>query len=321
MSIIIGIGIFITIVLLIEGGYFAFQTIHNPKLRRVRKRLRTVSSGGYGTEAIDIVRIRDLSDVPWLNQILLRIPRLQKIDRVLEQGNVRFSLGSFVVFAILLAFAGFIGGLLLTANYLIAILAAAFSGALLFFYIYRKKRKRMRKFQEQLPNALELMARALRAGHAFSSGLKMVADEFADPMGAEFEKVLDEINYGIAVPEAMKNISNRVDCTDLKYFVISVIIQRETGGNLSEILENISHIIRERFKFEGRVRVLASEGKFSALVLIALPFVIGFAVFIFNQEYIKPLATDPIGRIMIAGAIIMMCVGVFVIKNIIKIKV
>ena len=179
----------------------------------------------------------------------------------------------------------------------------------------------MRKFQEQLPNALELMARALRAGHAFSSGLKMVADEFADPMGAEFEKVLDEINYGIAVPEAMKNISNRVDCTDLKYFVISVIIQRETVGNLSEILENISHIIRERFKFEGRVRVLASEGKFSALVLIALPFVIGFAVFIFNQEYIKPLATDPIGRIMIAGAIIMMCVGVFVIKNIIKIKV
>lgn len=321
MTIFIGIGIFISIVLLIEGGYFAFQAIRNPKLKKIRKRLRTLSAGGYGNEAIDIIRRRDLSEIPWLNRILLSIPRLQNIDQVLEQGNVRYPLGFFIIFAMLLAFGGFLGSLMFTRNYLISILAAAFSGAAPLFYIYRKKRKRMRKFQEQLPNALEMMARALRAGHAFSSGLKMVADEFDDPIGTEFDKVVDEINYGVGVPEAMKNLSSRVDCSDLRYFVISVIVQRETGGNLSEILENIGHLIRERFKLEGKVRALAAEGKFSAYILIALPLLIAFAVFFLNPGYIKPLFTDPVGKILIASAIFMMIVGVFIIKNIIKIKV
>ncbi|MFH2011510.1 MAG: type II secretion system F family protein [Pseudomonadota bacterium] len=321
MTIIIGLGIFISVVLLIEGLYYTFQVVRKPGTKKVRSRLRTLSSGGYGTEAIDIIRTRELSKLPWLNQILLRIPRMHKIDLMLEQGNVLYPVGFLIGLTLLMTFAGFIGGLFITTNFIFSIIVAALLGAVPYFYIRIKKRKRMRKFQEQLPDALDLMARSLRAGHSFSSGLKMVSDEFDDPIGTEFEKVVDEVNYGVGVPDAMKNLSSRVDCDDIRYFVISVIIQRETGGNLSEILENIAHIIRERFKFEGKVRVLASEGKFSALILIALPFVIAFAVFIFNQEYLKPLTSDPAGRMMILVAIIMMVVGIFIIKNIIKIKV
>ena len=179
----------------------------------------------------------------------------------------------------------------------------------------------MEKFQKQLPDALDFIARALRAGHAFTGGLKMVADEMGDPVGTEFDKTLDEINFGIGIPEALKGLSNRVDCPDLKFFVISVIIQRETGGNLAEILDNIAHLIRERFKLFGRIRVLAAQGKLSAAILVALPFVVALGLSFVNPKYIGTLSTDPLGRILVIFALIMMAFGVFVMRRLIAIKV
>ena len=179
----------------------------------------------------------------------------------------------------------------------------------------------MEKFQRQLPDALDLVARALKAGHAFTGGLRMVAEELGDPIGTEFEKTLNEINFGVGVPEALKNLSNRVDCPDLKFFITSVIIQRETGGNLAEILTKITSLIRERFKLQNRVQVLASEGKLSAIILIAIPFVIALALSVLNPVYIKTLFTDPIGKILVAFALIMMIIGIFVMKRMIQIKV
>jgi tight adherence protein B len=149
----------------------------------------------------------------------------------------------------------------------------------------------------------------------------MVAEEFDNPVGVEFDKTMNEINFGVDVTEALKNLSNRVDCLDLNFFIISVIIQRETGGNLAEILENIARLIRERFKLHGRIRVLAAEGKLSAIILIALPFFVAFVISILNPEYIGTLITDPIGHILIAIAIIMMTLGIFIMIRMIKIKV
>lgn len=179
----------------------------------------------------------------------------------------------------------------------------------------------MQKFQRQLPDALDLVARSLKAGHAFSGGLKMVAEEFDNPVGVEFDKTMNEINLGVEVTELLKNLSNRVDCLDLNFFIISVIIQRETGGNLAEILENIARLIRERFKLHGRIRVLAAEGKLSAMILIALPFFVAFVISILNPKYIGTLITDPIGHILIAVAIIMMTLGILIMIRMIKIKV
>jgi len=190
-----------------------------------------------------------------------------------------------------------------------------------FVYIYVKKRKRMRKFERQLPDTMDLIARALKAGHALSGGLQLVGEEFGDPIGTEFQRTVNEINFGVAVPDALKALAQRVDCKDLKFFVMSVIIQRETGGNLAEILENIARLIRERFKLQGRIRVLSAEGKLSAIILVAIPFFLGFALSIINPDYINTLFEDPIGIVLLVFASVMMALGILMMKKMVAIRV
>lgn len=309
------------VLLLLEAGYFALKTMRGPEKKAVKKRLRTLSASGIEDESIDILRKKMLSEIPWFNRLLLYLGWTDRLNRLLEQSNVKYPLGFYILLTLLLAFAGFLISSWLSSNYLLIILATVIPGMAPFFYVYMKKRERMGKFQRQLPEALDLIARALRAGHAFTGGLKMVAEEMGDPVGTEFDKTLDEINFGIGVPEALKGLSNRVDCSDLKFFVISVIIQRETGGNLAEILNNIAHLIRERFKLYGRVRALSAQGRLSAAVLIVLPFVMALVLYLINPEYIGTLATDPIGRILAFFALIMMVVGILVMKRIVAIRV
>ena len=179
----------------------------------------------------------------------------------------------------------------------------------------------MQKFLRQLPEALDLIARGLRAGHAFTTGLKLASESFDDPLGPEFDETLDEINFGVGVPDALKNLARRVDCPDLRFFVVSVIIQRETGGNLSEIIESIARIIRERFKFDDKLRVLSAEARFSAKVLVAFPFLILIALRFINPEYVNLLFEDPMGRMMLGIAATMMCFGIFVMTRMVKIRV
>jgi tight adherence protein B len=321
MDIVIGIGIFLSVVLLIEGGYFVFRSIRRPEVKRVRRRLRALSPEGYGEETTDILRKEALSEVPWLNRLLLRFHWTDRMNRLLEQADTQRPLGFFILLSLLLAIAGFLGVSWMTSNRLISIPAAVFLGFVPFFHIYSKKKRRMEKFQRQLPEALDLIARSLRAGHAFTGGLKMVADEFDDPVGTEFDTTLNEINFGAGVNDALKSLSDRVDCPDLRFFVISVIIQRETGGNLAEILGSIAYLIRERFKLQGHITTLSAEGKLSAIILGVLPFAVGFLLYVINRDYIGTLFVDPMGRIMAIFAVIMMVMGIFVMRKIIKIKV
>jgi tight adherence protein B len=179
----------------------------------------------------------------------------------------------------------------------------------------------MDMFQRQLPEALDLMARALKAGHTFGGGMRMVANEFDAPIGPEFGKTLDEINYGMNVDRALSNLQVRVDCLDLKFFVVSVNIQRETGGNLAEIIAKIASLVRERFALYGKVKILSAEGRISAYILVALPFVLGGILYVVNPDYIGLLWTRELGQNMIWGAVISMVFGSFVISRIIKIKV
>jgi tight adherence protein B len=177
------------------------------------------------------------------------------------------------------------------------------------------------KFEEQLPEALDMMARSLRAGHAFTGALQMVGQEFDEPLGPEFTKTLNEINYGMGLEVALRNLIDRIDSDDLKLFVLSVSIQRESGGNLAEIMENIGHLIRERFILKGQIRSLSGEARLSAYILIGLPFFIGLAVYFLNPKYVKVLFEDPIGHVMLLVAGVMMVVGIIVMKRMIKVKV
>jgi len=321
MNILIVLGIGVVLLILMEGGYLTFRRLQNPEKREVVRRLRILSSKEYEDESIDILRKNLLSDVKWFNQMLMSFRWTDRVNRFLQQADAHYTLGVYVLLSLFLASAGVIAGSLINPSRMGLILYAAFMGMIPLLTIYFKKKRRMEKFQKQLPGAMELIARALKAGHAFTSGLRMVADELDNPIGSEFEKTLQEINFGMGVPEALKNLPNRVDCPDLRFFIISVILQRETGGNLAEILEKIAHIIHERFKLQGHIRVLSAEGKLSSVILIALPFVIALALYVLNPGYIKTLFIDPLGRIMIAYALLMMIIGIFVMKRMITIKV
>ena len=321
MELALGIGIFVSMVLLFEGVYRSYVTSKFADSKRVKRRLRVLSAGGYEELETDILKRKVLSEIPWFNRFLLSVPRAQHLDRLLEQANVHKPIGMFMLLSLTLALGVGFGVSAGTHNKLLGLSIGLGAGMLPYVMVLRKKKIRMEKFLSQFPDALDLIARSLKAGHALIGGLRMVAEEFEDPIGPEFEKTLDQINFGVATTDALKSLAQRVDCEDLRYFVISVIVQRETGGNLAEILQKIAHLIRERFKFYGKLRVLSAEGRISAVILILMPIVIAFVMSILNPDYLQVLFTDPIGRGLLGGAFVGMILAVIQMKKIVTIRV
>ncbi len=278
MTVLISTVLFLTLVLFVEGSYFAYVALHDPERQRIRRHLHDSSTSGRSV-AINITRKNVLSEVPWLQRILSAMPLMEFLSRLVEQANTRYRLSVFLVLSLVLLVTGLF---LLPQPYNSG--GGVILGLLPFMYLSRQRRRRLERFERQLPEALDFVARALKAGHTFNVGMTMVSDEFVDPVGTEFARTVDEINFGAGIQEALQNLSYRIDCADLRFFATAVMVQRETGGNLAEILQKTSSLIRHRFELIGRVRVLAAEGKLSAIILIALPFVLGFAIFILQRD-------------------------------------
>lgn len=288
---------------------------------RARTKKRLAKLRDSKAEYVDIERRHSLSEVSWLNRVLKGVSLSASLDKMLYQAGMTMNVGVLILITAVLTGTGYWIGIMLSESILGALLLAAIPGSLPIMVVRFKRNRRMKKFQRQLPDALELIGRSLKAGHAFTQGMHMVGQEFEDPMGPEFEKTLDEINFGVSMDQALYNLISRVDCPDLKFFVVSVNVQRETGGNLAEIVNNISRLVRERFKFHGRVRVLASEGKLTAYILLGLPFAVGMVIHIFNPDYITTLLETPAGENMMYAAGISMLMGAICIKKMISIKV
>jgi tight adherence protein B len=193
--------------------------------------------------------------------------------------------------------------------------------ALPFMFLNMKRTRRMRSFEENFPEALDLIARALKAGHAFVTGLKMVADEMPDPIGPEFRKTFDEQNFGLPLKDALENLTMRVPGLDVRFFATAVLIQRETGGNLSEILENLAHVVRERFKILRQVRVYTAHGRMTGYVLLALPAVLCVALAFINPDHMNVLFRERMGQMLLMIAVCMQTIGFFWIRQVVKIEV
>lgn len=286
---------------------------------RTRERLAKLKKSN--AEDVDIERHHSMSDVSWLNRALGGMSLAASLDRMLYQAGMKINVGVLILISALLGGVAYWIGTLATGSLFGALLIAALPGYLPLMVVRFKRKRRMAKFQRQLPDALELIGRSLKAGHAFTQGMRMVAEEFEDPMGPEFEKTLDEINFGVPVDQALYNLIARVDCPDLKFFVVSVNVQRETGGNLAEIVNNIARLVRERFKFHGRVKVLAAEGKLTAYILLGLPFAVAMVIHFFNPDYVTTLMEHPAGKSMLYSAGTSMFFGAVCIKKMISIKV
>lgn len=317
MNTLIGVAVFVTLVLLIEGVYFLLRSIFNPE----RRRLRSLSTKSRQRPDIDIVRQRIFSKTPWLHEFLFNIPVMHRLANLMEQGNVTTPVGIFLLLAIAMLGGSFLLGTWLFRSFLMAAPVAAAGGLLPVAYLIMKKNARANKFQRQLPEGLDMLARALRAGHGFMTGMQMVGDEFPDPIGPEFERAVDEINFGVATSVALQHLTQRINCQELKFFVTSVIVQRETGGDLSEIVENIARLIRKRFELQGRIRALSAEGKLSAIILVALPIFIFLTITALSPNYLVPLYTDTLGYMMVLFAFLMMLFGIAVITKMINIKI
>ncbi len=322
MELIICISIFVFVLLFIIGILYLFRSKLDPESRVVHQRLKATTLKERRLQALNIMlQRRKLSNIRLLDLLLRNIPFLQRIDLILQHANLRYPLGVFFLIALFLAFSGYSCAFYLTRSPLLSTPAPVLLGIMPLFYIVQKKKTRMKKFEKQLPEALDMLARSLRAGHAFSGGLQMVAEEFEDPMGTEFSKMVDQINFGVAIKDALMSLAERVDVPDLKYLVVAVTIQRESGGDLAEILEKISTLIRERFKLQGKVLTLSAEGRLSAKILIAVPIFLALYFFMAQPGYVEILITDPMGRILVIIAVTMMTIGVFVLQKLVAIKV
>jgi tight adherence protein B len=237
------------------------------------------------------------------------------------QSGLALNVAGFLGLTILGALAGFILAMVLGFPLLAIIGAAAVSGALPLLYVLNAKHNRLITFEQQLPDALDLMGRALRAGHAFSGALKMVGEEMPEPVAGEFRTTFDELNYGINLQDALQNMATRVPSDDLRYFVVAVLIQRETGGNLTELLDSISMLIRARLRLMGTIRVLSAEGRLSAWILGLLPFFVAIILNIINPKFMSILWTDPTGLKLVWIMSAMMVVGIFWMRKVIRIHV
>ena len=313
---------FVAVVLAIEGGYQWWNARHGAAARRIESRIRSMSAGGnVQQERLSILKKRMLDESKPFDRLLLRVPRVHRLDLVIQQSGLDWTLPKLIMLStVFTAFAWLVLSFA-TLPQLAVLPLALFAGCAPIMYVLRCRGRRMRKLERQLPDICDMIARALRSGHSFTSTLGMVGDEFPDPMGGEFRVTFDEVNYGVPLHDALMNLATRVPVQDLRYFVIAVLIQRETGGNLAELLDSIAALIRERFKLFDKVRVLSAEGRLSAWILGLLPFGTAAVMAVLNREFLSVLWEDPAGIRMVGTMLVSMLFGLFWIRRIVRIRV
>jgi tight adherence protein B len=249
------------------------------------------------------------------------IPNAENVNRLYQQADVHFSFKLFMaVVAALAVFGGVFGFVCGLPIYAVPIASLAL-GASPVFWLLRRRRKRIEQFIESMPDAVDLIGRALRSGHGLASGLGLVAEEMKGPIAAEFNRVYEEQNLGLPIELALRNMADRIPVMDVRFFVIAVVVQRTTGGDLAEVLDKIGRLIRQRFELHGHVKALTAEGRISGLVLLALPpLLLAFQSFT-NYDYVSVLFNNPVGVKMLVGTAVAQLIGAWVIKKIVAIKV
>jgi tight adherence protein B len=313
-------------VALVFGTYFGATKVPGMMLqRKLDARIQEISSPEQpqDTDSGDqaIRKSFQTGMLPALDKMLGGTQRGSALSSWLEQTGVKTNVSTVLLAA--LAIGAAVGFILMSLmkNPIAFLIGAGIGGAIPFVYLNFKRTKRLNKFEEDFPEALDLIARALKAGHAFVTGLKMVAEEMDEPVGPEFRKTFDEQNFGLPMKDALENLTARVPSLDVRFFSTAVLIQRETGGNLSEILENLAHVVRERFKILRQVRVHTAHGRFTGYVLLALPVVLCLALAYINPDHMNLLFRERLGQFMLMTAVVMQTVGYFWIRQVIKIEV
>jgi tight adherence protein B len=322
MFILIAISVFVVVAL---AAFVVFSLLdeRSSKARLLRERLSTVDKAPERDPGEELALLRDevLSKIPAFDNLLRRWPRIAQLQTMLEQGDVKSRAGNVVLLCVLSGAGVGLLVLLFSGFPQFAWLGALLGSFLPYSYASYKRTKRFQKFEEIFPEAIDTLARAVRAGHAFTTALELIAAEIADPVASEFRKLFEEQKFGLPVRDALVNLTERVPLVDVKFFVTAVMLQRETGGNLAEILDNLSYVIRERFKIMRQVRVHTAQGRMTMMLLMGLPPIIIVTMQAMNPSFIRPLFQDPIGHALLVVGITLQTIGYFVIRKVIQIQV
>ena len=287
----------------------------------IRQRLYSTPTAAAERVTPSLLKDQRLSSIPVLNRLLGQIAPVTRLVQMIRQAGLTNRVGEVLLYIPLLAALGLLGGMLVTGNLLISAVLAGLGGAAPLVIVRRKRRARMRLFSEQLPDALDLLRAALQAGHSFVTALYVVADEFPDPIAEELRIVAEEIRLGMPTRDALYRLRNRVDDENVPILVVGLMVTQDVGGNLAEVLDNICHTIRERFKMLRDVQVMTAQGRLSGMVLTALPVLAGLFMYFLNPTYFRPMLESTKGMYMLAYAVVSIVVGHLIIQRIVRIRV
>ena len=312
---------FIAVIVLIEAGYLFVRGVQEEGSVKMNRRLKLLSAGGaHGKDVLDLLRRKELSSIEIVNRVLSMIPRIKVIDRTLEQAGLTISVSRYLLVQlslIVIITLTLIYGL--NFYYTISLFVGIPLGlALPAIYVSTKRKERLTQFTEQLPDTLDYIARSLRAGNPFSATLKGVANEMPDPTGSEFGICFDEMNYGLELEDALKNLGRRSGSDEMNMFITAVLIQRTTGGNLADVLNRIATVMRARAGVIRDVAILSAEMRVSAYILIGLPFVVAGVMSIFNPSYLTVLIDNPVGQMVILIQLVLMLIGYLIMRRMIN---
>lgn len=320
MQIVVG-AIFIGVLGLVFGAYWVFVLRQDQSEdAALQKRLQPDRITKVTKEARILRPVEQLSGVAQLNTLLGRMGRFtDPLQRDLTQAGLQMTVGTLLLSSACSALFAYVVVRFLTNMTLIGMAAGILAAFIPFIYVKQKKNSRLRKFEEQFPEAIDLIGRALRAGHAFTTGLAMAAEEIPKPVGEEFKLLYDRQNFGMPLPDAMKAFAARIPLIDARFFVTAVLTQRETGGNLGEVLDNLASVIRDRFRVKRQVRVLTAHGRITGWILAGLPPALALALFVIAPGHMNMMISDPLGVRMIIIALILQVLGTLIIRKLVDI--
>jgi len=311
------------IVLLLAFAAIAFFTEPSRTDKLIHSRLISLdkSKSSDIEDEAGIVKEITFSTIPAFDKFLRKSPVAIKLQLMIEQADLNWTVGRFVFATLTFIALGAVLGTALIAPGILGWAPGLVLGLAPYIFLAQKRKLRFRKFSQQLPAAIDLIARSMRAGQALPAALDLVANEVRDPVGSEFRRAVDEQSFGLPFRESMMNLGRRIQVPDLQFLITAILVQKETGGNLVQILEKTSHVISERIRVEGQTRVKTAQGRFTGWLLCALPFAIYIILNVLNPGYESILFEVPFGRMLVGIAVILMIFGMFIVKRIVTIKV
>jgi tight adherence protein B len=315
--------VFIFCMFLVFASYLVATRGSEKRHARLQQRLAEALLYSAHTEDAEVQLARQelMSEIPALNRALVSLQVATRLKRMLDQADLHITVTRLMMFSVMAGLLAALAVSMLTISLLLIIAAGLVAASAPFLHVVWKRRKRLRAFLEHLPDALDLMSRALSAGHAFAESLHMVATEMPEPIATEFRKTYEEQNLGLSLKLALENLAARVPLLDLKLCITAIMIQRETGGNLAEILEKVAHTIRERFRIMEDLKTLTTSSRMSSWILCGLPIFVALTVTVMNPEYMSVLWYDPRGQRLIYIALGMQLTGMLIIRKILRIKI